>query len=310
MKVKNTTSQMDRRLEPNFTGCLVGLAIGEVLGNAVKGMRRREISDRFGIVRDYVQINEEHHLSLTKPSGEITTQALIQAKNIIAANGKLSASDGESQFTEIIGQIIPIGLLNTYGRFEMEQFLLVCKNELYNYTGDPFSIQGGVVVAAAVRLVARQELLPEDLMSATLDYLPFGLPDKNPLYKKLLASQDYLEEHQTLVDNIQSGNLEVDLFRVDLNNMERCGVSDNLAETIAAAFYAFTSCKESFEEAVILAVNTGGKAANKIAAVTGALAGAYHGLEAIPERWHTGLSGYTEIVEIGQLLHKMASNRE
>lgn len=46
----------------------------------------------------------------------------------------------------------------------------------------------------------------------------------------------------------------------------------------------YWSCKNSFEEAIIGAVNHGGDA-DTIAAITGSLAGARFGYDAIPERW-------------------------
>ncbi len=283
-------------------------------------------------------------------SGPIITQALIRAESIVATGGKVEPLDFGPRFLELLKdpttvsllgeatvaalersaatgnyqsgsaeesptnnvavQIAPIGLLFTYGIFDKERFLLNSTQAAQLFTSNALSIQGAIAVAIAVRSLAQNDLLTEDLMSAALDYLPFGLMDENPLREKLLAAQDYLEERQTLVDNIEAGDLAgVDLFRVDLNNMERCGVSNNLAETVAAAFYAFTARKESFEEAVTLALNAGG-ATGAIAAVTGALAGAYHGWEAIPERWRNGLADYAKIVEAAKRLHKTVRSRE
>jgi ADP-ribosyl-[dinitrogen reductase] hydrolase len=53
--------------------------------------------------------------------------------------------------------------------------------------------------------------------------------------------------------------------------------------TLRVAFWA-SSGAESFEEAVVTAANLGGDADTN-AAVTGALAGARFGAEAIPQRW-------------------------
>lgn len=53
--------------------------------------------------------------------------------------------------------------------------------------------------------------------------------------------------------------------------------------TLQAALWAFQST-ESFEEALIEAVNLGGDA-DTIGAVCGQIAGAYYGYSAIPERW-------------------------
>ena len=57
-------------------------------------------------------------------------------------------------------------------------------------------------------------------------------------------------------------------------------VVDSMKCAVIAAFWNV----ESFEEAVISAANMGGDA-DTIAAITGGLAGAYYGYDAIPERW-------------------------
>ncbi len=210
-------------------------------------------------------------------------------------------------------RIAPLGLLHSYGRFDHDRFLDDCERAARLTHSNPVAIAAGVAVATAVRLVCRHDILPEDLMAAALDMLPpgyLGLPMAgNPLRQKLLAAQDYIEERQTLVDNVEAGNLSVDFFRIDLNNMERCGTSGYAPETVAAAFYAFAARKDSFEEAVTLAVNAGGDS-DSIAAITGALAGAYHGLDAIPERWRSGLLDYQRVATAARALHKTARSRE
>jgi ADP-ribosyl-[dinitrogen reductase] hydrolase len=57
-------------------------------------------------------------------------------------------------------------------------------------------------------------------------------------------------------------------------------VVDSMKCAVTAAFWN----AESFEEAVVSAANMGGDA-DTIAAITGGLAGAYFGYDAIPERW-------------------------
>jgi len=90
--------------------------------------------------------------------------------------------------------------------------------------------------------------------------------------------------------------------------MERCGTTGYAPHSLAAAFYAFAAHKNSFEEAVLVAINAGGDT-DTIGAMTGALAGAYHGLAAIPNRWRANLQGYNDIVETARALYRVASTR-
>ncbi len=55
-------------------------------------------------------------------------------------------------------------------------------------------------------------------------------------------------------------------------------------ESVPTAIYSFLSHPDSFEDAVIYAVSLGGDT-DTIGAMTGAIAGAYHGYKGIPSRW-------------------------
>ncbi len=209
-------------------------------------------------------------------------------------------------------RIAPIGLLHSQGDFSRENFLADCEKAAHLTHNNPVAVGAGVALAEAVRVLCRHEIMPEDLMAVALDTLPpgyLGLPlVNNPLRQKLLFAQDYIEERQTLVDNVEANDLLVDFFRIDLNNLERCGTTGYGPTSIAAAFYAFAARKESFEEAVVAAINAGGDT-DTIGAMTGAIAGAYHGLAVIPERWRENLKGYSEIVETARALYRVAASR-
>jgi ADP-ribosyl-[dinitrogen reductase] hydrolase len=65
-----------------------------------------------------------------------------------------------------------------------------------------------------------------------------------------------------------------------------------------AALHSFMHAK-SPEMAILSAVNLGGDA-DTVGACTGALAGAYWGLNALPARWRTGLERYDELVQLAE----------
>jgi ADP-ribosyl-[dinitrogen reductase] hydrolase len=70
--------------------------------------------------------------------------------------------------------------------------------------------------------------------------------------------------------------------------------------TVEAAAWSFLTTT-SFEDAVVRAANLGDDA-DTVAAVTGALAGAYYGLSAIPSRWINGLMDFNLISETARKL--------
>lgn len=72
------------------------------------------------------------------------------------------------------------------------------------------------------------------------------------------------------------------------------------AAVLAAALRAFAE-GAGWKDAVLRAVNQGG-AADTLGALTGALAGAHYGVEAIPAAWRAAVSRHDEIVELADRL--------
>jgi poly(ADP-ribose) glycohydrolase ARH3 len=83
------------------------------------------------------------------------------------------------------------------------------------------------------------------------------------------------------------------------------GNSSIAFESVPLSIYSFLKYSQSFEEAVIYAVNLGGDT-DSIAAMTGAISGACHGIRKIPERWlaklENGLKGKDYIYQLGEKL--------
>ncbi len=90
----------------------------------------------------------------------------------------------------------------------------------------------------------------------------------------VLRMASILEEH---VDGVRTTAVSVYKTADEVNN------SGWAVSTLEAALWAFNSTS-TFEDALIAAVNLGGDA-DSIGAVTGQIAGAYYGIEAIPNRW-------------------------
>jgi ADP-ribosyl-[dinitrogen reductase] hydrolase len=65
-----------------------------------------------------------------------------------------------------------------------------------------------------------------------------------------------------------------------------------------AALHSFMQAK-SLEQAILSAINLGGDA-DTVGACCGALAGAYWGLSAVPERWTRELEGYDRLVQLAE----------
>ncbi len=76
--------------------------------------------------------------------------------------------------------------------------------------------------------------------------------------------------------------------------------SGYVVKSLEAALWAFYN-SETFEEGVLKAVNLGDDA-DTTAAIYGQLAGAYYGIDGIPERWINGVAKKIEIIDIADKL--------
>lgn len=74
--------------------------------------------------------------------------------------------------------------------------------------------------------------------------------------------------------------------------------------SVPTAIYSFLSHPNSFEEAVIYAISLGGDT-DTIGAMTGAISGAYLGIEAIPEKWQKKLENRDYIADLADRLWRI-----
>ena len=85
----------------------------------------------------------------------------------------------------------------------------------------------------------------------------------------------------------------------DINAIKKLGEGWVAEEALAIAIYSCLKHSDSFEEAIVCAVNHDGDS-DSTGAVAGNILGAYVGYEAIPEKWKTGLQMHETILEIAE----------
>lgn len=100
---------------------------------------------------------------------------------------------------------------------------------------------------------------------------------------RALATRDreWQRTLDTLSDSLTNG-LHLEDFWATIG--EREGVSGYVFHTVPVALYAWLRYRGDFEEAITRVVTLGGDT-DTVAAITGALCGATHGVESIPESW-------------------------
>ena len=282
----------EENYELNFVGALLGLDIGCSLYDPTGKFLIKDMATALNLVE-----------------GLLTYQSTVKLmKKWQPLYGPLYLIHAEPILTE--AWIAVFGLYYTYTDFDEAKFCAEYSKQVINPTStDTRPTETMLVIAKAVYWLARREIMPEDLLSAILDVLPFDY--FHPSYQKLLVAQDYLEERQTLVDNVEAGEIAgVDLQQTDFKNVNRLWAKSipNITayDVLAAACYLFAARKDSFEEVMNLAFMLEDTNPD-LPPLLGVLAGAYHGQEAIPDAWKAKNPDYEKIVETARLLNEVQS---
>ena len=79
--------------------------------------------------------------------------------------------------------------------------------------------------------------------------------------------------------------------------------------SVPTAIYSFLSHHHSFKEAILFAVSLGGDT-DTIAAMTGAIAGAYLGVDSIPSEWRSRLENREYIEELADVLYDVSVRKQ
>ena len=248
---------MNMRMRNKIAGAIYGFAIGDAMGATTEFMTAKQIKRIHGHVTDIIGGGW-----LDLEPGEITddTQMTLCVMSAIMSQPK-----------------------------DTDQFIAYCeKNFVLWMMSRPKDI-GGQCARAINDLmfgkkthVDNQALGNGSLMRA-MPLAVLGLPFWNIMQGKIThnnqkCSDIILGYHELIQDYLNDNKV----YKYTKNIKGLLEPSGYIVNTFNNSVY--WSRKDSFEEAMIGAVNHGGDA-DTIAAITGSLAGAKFGYDAIPERW-------------------------
>ena len=298
---ETTTDQTDRVI-----GCLVGLAVGDALGAPLEFSSRPQVRSRYPHgLRDLVE-------STLWAKGEYTddTQmALLIAESLLEKKAFVP-SDIAKRFRVWAETAKDVGIqtravVNMVGYTQDPES---CSSRYYADHPHSSAGNGALMRCAPVALFcldSSEKLVETSRASARLThYDPKAQSSCVILNAWIRAAirdgiRDARSDALALLKPIEHSPWQ------RLQRIENCK-DDDIASTgytvhtLEAAAWSFLTT-DSYEEAVIRAANLGNDA-DTVAAVCGALAGAYYGHVAIPERWRTQLLHGARIREIALAL--------
>jgi ADP-ribosylglycohydrolase len=288
------------RLRKRFRGALIGTMVGDALGMPVEGCSGIAIERTLGEVRDMIPGRQRRAGTYTDD-----TQMMIGlAETLLEKPGRLDldilAQKFASNFEEDRG----------YGGNVRKILKAVRTGAQWKDAVERFRLPGGSFANGAAMRVAPVPLacFPDEAKTAkfvseqarvtghTHESAQFGARlhavSILRLIKKGVSGEGL--NSKAFIKNLMDGcpaEYERKLSWIGRNlSAEReeiinaIGVSGAAGDSVPAALWSFLSACEDPEKAIIRAVNLGGDT-DTIGALTGSLAGAYHGIDAFPRRW-------------------------
>lgn len=292
-----------------FKGCILGAAIGDALGMPVEGLTRKEIKEKYGMVKDFLPspfndlkagewtddteqmivlaesilettyLNPENfaeklkewYLKSKNPRiGPTSSKALMNLINNVPWNKAGVYSDTCGAAMRVMS----IGLVYHFSLNLVERYAVISASVTHKGNA---AIGGAVAIAIAIACLC---------MDFERDEVVREVVSRVKTYDDLLAEKiDY---------SYQISEKDVDFA------IEKLGNSMSALDSVPMAFYCYFSSK-NFEDCVIKAVNAGGDT-DSIAAMAGAIKGCE---SKIPEKFLKKLKDYDYLLELAERLYKL-----
>ncbi len=307
------------RVRSGFLGSMLGSMIGDALGMPVEGNSVQEIAERHGEVRDFLQAR------LGAGTYTDDTQMMMAVAESLVARRCLSGPDMARRFVErfesargygagtreaihrlsrgipwdqagksVFGvgsfgnasamRAAPVGLLYHENLGRLVEAARTSSQITHSH---PLGLGGAAVQALSVALALRWGVRGPDTFDEAgfLSTLVDHLEPQESLFQERLETVDHVLE-RLAPPGEGADQDEVLEWAQEVGAV--LGNDSRSFQSVPTSIYLFLAYRESLELALVRAVSLGGDT-DTLAAMTGALSGAYRGVEAIPERWISGL---------------------
>lgn len=293
-------------LQERARGCLIGLAVGDALGGPTEGKTPDEIFSRWGRVTDFLSDDQggsddteyalfssklllEYKKDLTSSIvADAYRRDIINSKNsykgagfseIIAINNlkkglqpPQSGQHAHSWSDGLAMRVAPYGIASAGDPHFAAH--LAKEDGIVANSGE--GIFSGQAVGAAIA-VAMTGASFENITQAALDVIPKNSWTASSIKRGISIGSSCSDVWSSLTPLHQSLACSYYFW------------PDVAPEAVGLAFGIIASARANFEDAVLGAVNIG-RDTDTIAGIAGAICGASHGIEVIPERWTKRIS--------------------
>ncbi len=316
-------SRKEADLVDRCTGAIVGTAFGDALGAAVEGRTAEEIASEYGEVRNYIDSR--------MGAGFYTddTQMTLAMARSLVRTGKIDGADCARSCAEVFDAG------RGYGRSAIEILKALGEGADYTETGTMLFPEGSYGNGAAMRIApiglfcgeidphlmrswvfeavrathVHEEAIDGALVLAVAIGILSRLDDDaevdGPAFLQELSPYCRTMEMRSRVV-LASRLLEEETTPEEVVQLLGNGV--RTLESVPTALYAAMKYLDNPEQALVAAVGYGGDT-DTIAAMTGAVVGAFRGARAFPVRWHEGLErgddGYDALLSVARELSKI-----
>jgi poly(ADP-ribose) glycohydrolase ARH3 len=302
---------MEQELKSKFMGALIGTAVGDSLGALFEGRRQVKLGEIEVVAerQEVLTYTDDTHMMLG------VTESLIKSGDF----------DGEDMAQTFVRNY-ELEPWRGYGPGPPRLFRLIKAGASWDEVAQRLYHTGSYGNGAAMRIAPIGVFYHNNLIKLReVAYKSSQITHAHRLGKEGAALQAYaiaqavslgqqeaLEQASFLAKLISYTSEET--YREKLNRIgallacqDRGRVITELGNGVEAfnsvptAIYCFLSHPRSFAQAVLYAISLGGDT-DTIAAMTGAISGAYLGLDSIPSRWKDKLENREYIQELAEKL--------
>jgi len=306
-------------VEDRFTGCLVGLAIGDALGMPFEGMDAQTILVERSQVTEFLP-------GYGLDAGQYTddTKMMLCLADSIVENGQVNPEDIARRFVAWFDTRDLRGIGNTC----LEAILNLKSGVPWEESGhrDEWAAGNGTAMRIApLGLLDWQDLerLREDCWStsvithhnteavagaAAVAYVTARLVTGDLNETRLLAdAAQFVGASEVARNLLQAQRLLSSNASTDVA-LETLGTGGYVVETVASALYCFLRSPSDFLSSVSSAVLGGGDT-DTTAAVAGAISGAYNGLHRLPAQLVAQVEDSERLQNLDRAIFRMAGPR-